>query len=104
MRLSGYMEPSLSDMPVFTGRVPKDNYVIEKYFVKGEGDYVLPYLLFIPDNPNRKAVIYLHPEGKSGIMKQESEVEWLMEHGFTVLAPDLPGTGKRILKRRCVYR
>src|SRR5690606_289867 len=38
-RLSGYREPSKTDEPVFTGRVQKEGYVIEKYYIKGEGDY-----------------------------------------------------------------
>lgn len=93
-QLSGYREPSFSDMPVFTGRVQKDGYTIEKYFIKGEGDYVIPYLLLIPANANTKAVIYLHPEGKQGIIKEENELKWLMKNGFTVLAPDLLETGE----------
>lgn len=93
-QLSGYREPSFSDMPVFTGRVQKDGYTIEKYFIKGEGDYVIPYLLIIPANANTKAVIYLHPEGKQGIIKEENELKWLMKNGFTVLAPDLLETGE----------
>lgn len=46
--LSGYMAPSSTDEPVFTGRIQKDGFVIEKYFIKGEGNYVIPYLLSIP--------------------------------------------------------
>lgn len=93
-QLSGYREPSFSDMPVFTGRVQKVGYTVEKYFIKGEGDYVIPYLLLIPANANTKAVIYLHPEGKQGIIKEENELKWLMKNGFTVLAPDLLETGE----------
>ena len=37
-KFSGYQEPSEVDEPVFTGRIQMDGYVIEKYFVKGEGD------------------------------------------------------------------
>src|SRR5690606_11161377 len=32
-RLSGYREPSETDEPVFTGRVQKNGYVIEKYYI-----------------------------------------------------------------------
>ncbi len=92
--LSGYKKPSLFDNPVFTGRIQKEGYVVEKYFVKGEGDYVLPYLLFIPEKKNGNAVIYLHPEGKAGMVKEEDEMAFLLHNGFTLLAPDLPGTGE----------
>ena len=39
-KLSGYQEPLVTGEPVFAGRIQADGYVIEKYFVKGEGDYV----------------------------------------------------------------
>ena len=93
-QLSGYKEPSVHDEPVFTGRTQKDGYAIEKYFVKGEGDYAIPYLLLTPDNPNNKAVIYLHPSGKAGAIEENNETEWLVEQGFTVLIPDLLGIGE----------
>src|SRR5690606_2845813 len=60
----------------------------------GEGDYALPYLLLIPDQTNGKAVLYLHPEGKSGVTKEEDEIKWLIENGFTIHAPDLLGIGE----------
>ena len=93
-QLSGYKEPSVSDEPVFTGRVQNEGYVIEKYFVKGEGNYVVPYLLLIPDNPSNKAVVYLHPKGKDGAMEEKTETGWLLGQGFTVLVPDLLGKGE----------
>ena len=93
-KLSGYITPVSSPKIIFTGRIPKEGYVIEKYFVKGEGDYVIPYLLFIPAVPNNKAVIYLHPSGKNTEAAAGGEIEWLTLKGFTVLAPDLIGTGE----------
>jgi len=68
--------------------------VIEKYFVKGEGDYVIPYLLMIPAKPNHKALIYLHPSGKSAEASAGGEMEWFVSKGFTVLSPDLLGIGE----------
>src|SRR5690554_749898 len=94
MQLSGYRKPSLSDNPVLTGRIQRDGLVIEKYFIKGEGDYVLPYLLFTPDEKNGKAIIYLHPMGKAGLEEDNKEWDWLLKNGFTILAPDLPGIGE----------
>src|SRR5690606_29044736 len=93
-RLSGFREPSDADKPVFTGRVQKDGHVMEKYFIKGEGDYVIPYLLFVPEKPNSKGIIYLHPDGKAGIMKDEARLNQVLARGFTVLVPDLIGTGE----------
>jgi hypothetical protein len=93
-KLSGYREPSGINDPVFTGRIQKEGYVIEKYFVKGEGEYVIPYLLMKPDKPNGRALIYLHPSGKSAEASEADEIEWFVRNGFTVLAPDLIGIGE----------
>ncbi|MBA7580671.1 hypothetical protein ES708_22565 [subsurface metagenome] len=93
-KLSGYQEPAGVHEPVFAGRFQKEAYVIEKYFVKGEGDYVIPYLLMIPDKPNNKALIYLHPSGKAAEASEGGEIEWFVRNGFTVLAPDMIGVGE----------
>lgn len=93
-RLSGYQEPAGVHEPVFTGRFQREGYVIEKYFVQGEGDYVIPYLLMIPDKPNYKALIYLHPSGKAAEASSDGEIEWFVRNGFTVLAPDMIGVGE----------
>ena len=93
-RLSGYQEPSGNASPVFTGRIKANGYVIEKYFVKGEGDYIIPYLLMRPDQSNHKALLYLHPSGKSADAASGGDMEWFAKNGFTVLAPDLLGTGE----------
>ena len=55
---------------------------------------MIPYLLFIPDKPNSKAMIYLHPSGKSAEASVGGEIEWFVNNGFTVLAPDLIGIGE----------
>jgi hypothetical protein len=93
-KLSGYKDPSGSYEPAFTGRIQRAGYVIDKYFVKGEGDYVVPYLLMIPDKPNNKALIYLHPYGKSVEAYPGGEMDWFVRNGFTVLAPDMIGVGE----------
>ena len=93
-KLSGYQEPLVFHEPVFTGSIPRETYVIEKYFVKGGGDYIIPYLLMIPDKPNNKALIYLHPSGKSAEASVGGEMEWFVRNGFTVLAPDMIGVGE----------
>jgi len=92
--LSGFREPLINNDPVFTGRIQREGYTIEKYFVQAEGDYVIPYLLMIPANPNNKALIYLHPQGKSTEANPGGEIEWFVKNGFTVLAPDLIGIGE----------
>jgi cephalosporin-C deacetylase-like acetyl esterase len=94
MELSGYREPeNISDL-VFTGRIRRKGFAIEKYFMKGEGDYPIPYLLFKPDRPSHKFLLYLHPRGKSKEAHTGGEIEWFAINGFNVLAPDLIGQGE----------
>lgn len=93
-RLSGYIMPSVVEDPVFTGRIVRNGYVVEKYFVRGEGNYVIPFLLFKPDNEGKRYLIYLHPSGKSKEASEGGEIERFVKKGFTVIAPDLPGTGE----------
>jgi len=93
-RLTGYRHPDGVDEPVITGRLQRENYSIEKYFVRGEGDYVIPYLLFRPEEHNGKSMIYLHPEGKSAEAGVGGEIEKFVNQGFTVLAPDLAISGE----------
>jgi len=93
-RLSGFREPSGVQQPVFTGRVQREGYEIEKYFIGGEGEYVIPYLLFKPHKPVERALIYLHPAGKMAEGAEGGEIEWFVKKGVMVLAPDLVGIGE----------
>lgn len=93
-KLSGYNESTVFNEPVFTGRIQRKTYVIEKYFVKGEGDYAIPYLLMVPNTSNNKAIIYLHPSGKLAEASADGEIEWFVNNGFTILAPDMLGIGE----------
>lgn len=93
-RLSGYAEPSDNDKPFFTGRLRRNGYAIEKYFIKGEGKYVIPYLIFRPEKASGRAVLFLHPGGKDAVSKAGGYPEQLALKGFTVLVPDLIGTGE----------
>ncbi|MDZ7718369.1 MAG: acetylxylan esterase [Balneolaceae bacterium] len=97
--LSGYREPELIGEPVFTGRILRDGYVVEKYFFGGEGEYPIPYLMMIPENLNDKAILYLHPEGKMTDASESGPIEWFVKKGFTVLVPDLIGTGETASER-----
>jgi Acetyl xylan esterase (AXE1) len=95
--LSGYREPLAYEVPVFTGRINREGYSIEKYFMKGDGDYVIPYLMMTPDKPNNKVILYIHPSGKAVEAAPGGEMEWFVKKGFVVLAPDLIGTGEMSL-------
>ena len=93
-RLSGYREPEFNEEPAFTGRFQRDGYTVEKYFLKGEGNCIIPYLLLKPEKSNGKALIYLHPSGKIKEALPGGEIEWFVRKGFIVLAPDMLGIGE----------
>ncbi|WP_352423257.1 alpha/beta hydrolase family protein [Proteiniphilum sp.] len=92
--LSGYLKPENLPDPVLTGIVKKEEFIIEKYFLMGEGDYPLPYLLYVPERLNNKGVLYLHPQGKKTDSLSLLQIDALVKEGFIVLTPDLPGTGE----------
>lgn len=93
-KLSGYLAPQKNKEAVFTGRFQRDGYAIEKYFIRGEGDYPIPFLLFLPNNISGTPVIYLNPQGKEEQASVGGEIEWFVNKGHPVLAPDLAGTGE----------
>ncbi|MEL7585870.1 MAG: acetylxylan esterase [Prolixibacteraceae bacterium] len=92
--LSGYSEPVKLGTNVFAGIDKKDSYSVVKYFLeKGDG-YLIPYMLYKPDQANREAIIYLHPSGKAVDAYSAEEIKWLVQKGYLVLSPDLAGTGE----------
>ncbi len=82
--------------PFFNGRYRREGYTVGKYGVKGEGDYVIPLLLFVPDGISVKhpALVYLHPEGKAAEAMPGGEIEKLVKKGYIVAAVDVMGTGE----------
>jgi len=62
--------------------------------LKGEGGYMIPYLLLKPETSVHKALIYLNPLGKSADSDVGGEMEFFVKNGFIVLAPDMIGTGE----------
>lgn len=68
--------------------------MVEKYLLEGK-NHVNPYLYFRPDSVTQKPLIlYLHPDGKTADAAPGGAIEQLVRQGFTVLAPDLLGTGE----------
>jgi len=97
MELSGYVAPEYNDgQPFFNGRYQRNGYSVGKFAIKGEGDYVIPVLLFVPElkNTTYPAIIYIHPEGKVKEAKPGGEIEKLVKKGYIVAAPDILGIGE----------
>jgi len=65
------------------------------YALHGEGEYVIPLLLFVPNGGTKyPGLIYLHPKGKIADATVGGRIEQLVKSGYLVAAPDLIGTGE----------
>jgi len=95
--ISGFIQPADLDIdPFINGRYQRDGYYIEKLALRGEGDYIIPFLLFIPhdDKGSHNGIIYLHPDGKDSDSKPGGKIEQLVKKGYIVAAVDPLGTGE----------
>lgn len=93
--LSGYKGPGNALNPVFRGRYQRNGYAVEMYALHGNGNYIIPLLLFVPAAGDRfPSVIYLHPGGKVTDAAPGGKIEQLVRKGYLVAAPDLLGTGE----------
>jgi len=95
--LSGYVSPGENDPePFINGRYQRNGYSVEKLAIRGEGDYVIPILLFVPDDNIEKhsSLVFLHPGGKSAEANPGGEIEKLAKKGYIVAAADVLGTGE----------
>lgn len=95
--ISGYISPgSKVEEPFINGRYQRAGYTVGKYTLRGEGDYAIPFLLFVPDDTHSKhpALVYLHPEGKVSDAQPGGEIEKLVKKGYIVAAADVLGVGE----------
>jgi cephalosporin-C deacetylase-like acetyl esterase len=95
--ISGYIAPPGSTGEAFlNGRYQRKGYSVAKYAVPGEGEYVIPFLLFIPDNTETRhpAIVYLHPQGKVTDAERGGKIEKLVMNGYVVAAADVSGVGE----------
>lgn len=93
--LSGYVAPQSDVKSVFRGRYQRDGYSVEMHALHGEGNYVIPLLLFVPKTGNKfSSVIYIHPKGKITDAFVGGKIEQLVKRGYLVAAPDVIGTGE----------
>jgi cephalosporin-C deacetylase-like acetyl esterase len=93
-QLSGYWEPKEISVPWFAGQIQRKGYVIQKYLLKGEGSYMIPYIILKPEMPTQKAMLYLNPSGKAADVDEGGDMEWFVKNGVMVVAPDLVGLGE----------
>ena len=89
--LSGADVKQLSD-------VKREGYKIQRFVFSTSPELKLPALLFVSDEPNGNATIYLHADGKSAEAETDGELERLVRSGRTVLAIDVAGCGETQMK------
>jgi cephalosporin-C deacetylase-like acetyl esterase len=95
--ISGFIQPaSFAGQPFINGRYQREGYSVGKYAIQGEGDYVIPILLFVPNDNVEKhsALIYLNPLGKVTEANPGGELEKLVRGGYMVAAIDVLGIGE----------
>lgn len=94
-KLSGYRCPTGKIKSVFRGRHKREGYSIEMYALQGEGEYVIPLLVFVPESGGlHPGMVYIHPNGKIADAASGGKIEKLIKQGFVVAAPDVIGTGE----------
>lgn len=96
VRLSGFLRPhGQAGPPVFRGRYQRSGYTLEKWGLQGEGRYIIPVLLFVPEGSGpHPGLLYTHPLSKAANASPGGEIERLVSRGFVVAAPDLLGFGE----------
>ena len=92
--LSGYSEPILSKDYIFSGRLWRDECSIEKYLLKGAGNYYIPVLILSAGNSTGKTILLLDDQGKASVSAKGGLAERLAEKGYRVIVPDLNGYGE----------
>ncbi len=80
--------------PIWSGRVLRPGYVIEKYLVPGPGDYYLPVLWLKPNQDQGKAVLLLDERGKAAAVAPGELADRMATEGHSVIAADLSGVGE----------
>jgi len=84
----------LSKEYLFSGRMWRDDCSIEKYLVKGTGDYYIPVLRLSSEKSTGKVILLLDDQGKASAAAKGGLAEKLVEKGYQVIMPDLNGIGE----------
>jgi dienelactone hydrolase len=92
--ISGFEKSIGKTDVVFAGRMPRSNYAIEKFLVRGSGDYYIPLLWLRPEKTLGKTVLLLNEGGKAEIVQKDKLADQLANEGYDVVVPDLSGTGE----------
>jgi hypothetical protein len=89
-RLSELPSPKIEAL----GMIGRAGYKIEKLLIKPEEGISLPALMFLPEKPTGRVVLYLHQQGKAADAGPGGPIERRVQAGQPVLAVDLRGVGQ----------
>jgi len=93
--VAGIRSPDIPFDTIFTGRLHREGYAIEKYILEGGNGMPLPALLFLPEGDGRRpAIVYASDKGKEADAAPGGLIEGIVREGIAVLAMDLPGFGE----------
>ncbi len=94
--LSGYDSTRTIQSVVFTGKIEKSDYKIEKYFIESKKmNYAIPFVLIKPyTDEKRPLLLYLSSVGKEDLLGKEDEIRTYINKGYSILVPDLIGVGE----------
>ncbi|MCE6992460.1 acetylxylan esterase [Dyadobacter sp. CY323] len=92
--ISGFAKFTGKNDVVFSGRMHRGKYAIEKYLVKGSGDYYIPVLWLKPEKASGKTVLLLNEQGKTEVLQKDRLADQLANAGHEVVVPDLSGVGE----------
>ncbi|MGB3780857.1 MAG: acetylxylan esterase [Tunicatimonas sp.] len=95
-RLSGMDTTRTFGAAVYTGTIQRENYRIEKYFLESKDvDYPLPFVIIKPDTGITKAtLLFVGSQGKQELVDDDEQIRNYVQQGYTIVAPDLTGTGE----------
>lgn len=80
---------------IFSGRIHREQYAIEKYLVRSAGNYYIPVLWLKPLKSNGKQpVLYFDEAGKEKALAIGGTVDLLAQQGQEVVLADISGTGE----------
>ena len=92
--LSGYVEPILSRDYIFSGRHWRGDISVEKYLLKGSGNYYIPVLRLSSGQRNGKTILLMDDNGKASAAEKDGFAEKFVQKGYQVILPDMNGYGE----------
>jgi len=93
--LSGISIPESYGKAVFSGRYVREEYMLEKYLIPGDGDYMLPAAMLKPiGGGNKEVLLLLHEQGMEQAAVQDSLLIYsMLKQGYSLCLFDVRGIG-----------